>query len=255
MLTGDNGGRIRTWSVPDRAARVLRGHVSFVYPVSVAPDGRTLLSGDWDGFTGERGCLRVWDFDSGECVAALGEPTEFVPRAHVLPGSARAVAQFSVDRGRSTVEMVDLRTGRRTIVEEAGPLSGLTLFDVSPAGNEILVGDSLEVRRVEIETGGVTRVRGVPRRRSDSIRGTGFFNAARWSPDGQWIAIVHSSGQRQRALVHGVSSGRRDPRREEGRYLRNCHRRLGTRSRRIPCNRRRETTPVKEIPRCSRTRV
>jgi hypothetical protein len=37
--------------------------------------------------------------------------------------------------------------------------------------------------------------------------------------------------------------------------LRNCHRRLGTRSRRIPCNRRRETTPVKEIPRCSRTRV
>jgi WD40 repeat protein len=62
-------GTVRIWEVGFQAGTfVLRGHTSYVYPVTYSPDGQWIASGSWDK------TVRVWDAVTGESCAILPHP-------------------------------------------------------------------------------------------------------------------------------------------------------------------------------------
>ena len=62
-------GTVRLWEVGRQgAASVLRGHISYVYPVAYSPDGQWIASGGWDNK------VRLWDALTGESIAILPHP-------------------------------------------------------------------------------------------------------------------------------------------------------------------------------------
>jgi RNA polymerase sigma factor (sigma-70 family) len=70
MLAGVDGGLVRLWETASgkEVSPALDGHRRAVSSVAFLPDGRTLVSGSWDG------SARVWDTATGE------------ERQHILPG-------------------------------------------------------------------------------------------------------------------------------------------------------------------------
>ncbi len=100
---------IRTW---DTAAlfdvHTLRGHEGYVYPVCITADGNRIVSGGWDGHFEKDGCLRLWDAQSGDEIAAWGPSHELVRSAALYDDDTKLCVAF--DR---TVAIYDVRFGER----------------------------------------------------------------------------------------------------------------------------------------------
>jgi len=64
---GGNGEHtLRVWDLKgDEPLRVLKGHASWIWAVALSSDGKRAVSGSWDN------TLRVWDLESGNCLAVF----------------------------------------------------------------------------------------------------------------------------------------------------------------------------------------
>jgi WD40 repeat protein len=98
---------IRHWCVSDRynpkpaLLRTLEGHASWVWSMSVTPDGRHAVSGSDDE------TVRVWDLETGVCLRVLRGHIRGVYEVSVTPDNRRAVSVGS----DKTERVWDLETG------------------------------------------------------------------------------------------------------------------------------------------------
>jgi WD40 repeat protein/predicted Ser/Thr protein kinase len=159
-------GTVRVWEVdPQATLPVLRGHSSYVYPVTFSPDGRWLASGSWDS------TVRLWDAATGApCAPPLPHPGFVKNLAFGADGRCLITACYGDDRLR----FWDLATARvRQEVRGAGTNpQGLA---VSPDGRRVAAwwwDKGLSVR--------------------DLTSGEQLFAAPgavlAYSPDGRWLA-------------------------------------------------------------------
>ena len=82
LLAARDASRLRVWETAE-SARVLGDHETFVYEVEFSPDGKTLLSRDFD-FT-----VKLWDVTSGSQIASVEQP--------LSPWRPRAIIGFTAD--------------------------------------------------------------------------------------------------------------------------------------------------------------
>jgi WD40 repeat protein len=107
--------------------RTLLGHTDSVLACTVLPDGRRALSASWDE------TLRLWDLETGLCLATLQGHTSFVNACTVLPDGRRALSA-SYDR---TLKLWDLETGLCLATLE-GHTGSVTACTVLPDGRRAL---------------------------------------------------------------------------------------------------------------------
>ena len=70
------------------AVTALKGHKDWVHRVAITPDGRRAVSGSADS------TVRVWDLETGQCLATLEGHTHIVWGVAVTPDGRRAISRL-----------------------------------------------------------------------------------------------------------------------------------------------------------------
>jgi len=115
LITAGDDGILRRWDIATRVVReTYEGHEAKVLVLTLAPDGRWLLSGSQDG------CLKLWDLSSGQVWTARQAHAKAVAAVAFAPGGER-FASTGLD---GTVQLWHL-SGRKedyTLVATRPPL-------------------------------------------------------------------------------------------------------------------------------------
>lgn len=149
---------------------------AMVWRMAFAPDGKSLLTGGWDGV------LRVWDPATGREIRRIPGFSAVVSTFALAPdGKTLAVVD-----GQSTVRVFDFATGKETV-----PLPGhrwdVTSISVTPDGQTIVTSDDYGVLRFwEPATGRELR------RRSLTGTGRSFPPSQQLQPDGRTYLTVRA---------------------------------------------------------------
>ena len=85
----------------DAGLMTLEGHSEIVMSVALSPDGRRIVSGSWDR------SVRVWDAESGACVATLEGHSYGVMSVAFSPDGRRIVS----GSGDKSVRVWDAESG------------------------------------------------------------------------------------------------------------------------------------------------
>ena len=121
----------------------LQGHNSWVYSVSISPDGKTLASGSRDN------TIKLWDLETGEESRTLVGHNDSVHSVNISP-DGRTLASGSAD---NTIKLWDVKTGEeiRTL---PGHYGWITSVNFSPDGKTLASG-SLDntIRLWDVKTG------------------------------------------------------------------------------------------------------
>jgi WD40 repeat protein len=193
----ERDGTVRFWDITADSTVNLRGHTGYINAALLAEKPGIIVSGAWDGWHGQPGCVRFWDARTGDQIAAIGDPGEVAYTIAVSPDGRYAAAGITrtigpdtpVDeRGRCRLLLVDLVNARVVFValereDRRSDRTFGTAFD--PTGEFLAVGRKgcLEVRRSS--TGEIVR------RRSEGFEGC-IVGCVAWSPDGRTIACFPS---------------------------------------------------------------
>jgi WD40 repeat protein/serine/threonine protein kinase len=122
----------RIWPSPLRARPgVLREHTSYVYAVTISPDGRWFASGGW----GDK-LVHLWDAASGEHIVALKGPEQPVCALAVSPNGRHLAARSHEGK----VRVWDVATGRQLF-----PALDVVTFSVGAPENVAFSPDSAEI--------------------------------------------------------------------------------------------------------------
>jgi len=162
---------------------LLFGHDSAVYALGVSPDGRTMVSGDYDG------TLIVWDLPEWRQRLRI--------RGHSLPitgvtfsPDGLTVASWTSEGGpRNQAKLWDVRSGRE-LLALSGIIGGFASLAFSPLGHELaLAVRSEDGTRGRIQFWNLSRGAESAQLLAESVPG----DCVAYAPDGQTLA----SGLRQ----------------------------------------------------------
>ena len=123
-------GALTIWDLERNARRHdLRGHADTILAADLAPDGRTLATGGYDGL------VMLWDIEQGNPIRTLKEHTDAVYAVAFAP-DGRTLASAGADR---SVKLWNLETGknRRTLSEATAELYALAF---APDGRTLVTG-------------------------------------------------------------------------------------------------------------------
>jgi WD40 repeat protein len=192
-------GTVRFWDVTADATVNLQGHRGLVNGAAFAGPAGLVVSAGWDGWKGIPGCLKVWDSDTGEELAAIGERGEVAYRLAVSPDGRYAAASITrtdtewtprdqVQHNR--LELIDLRTGQRRRIESGRPaaerLAEACSLAFDPAGTQLAIGRNGGIEVRSAADGSVLRSRETG---FEGRTGTRFA----WSPDARLLACTVST--------------------------------------------------------------
>ena len=200
--SGDSSSRDSS-GPPEWVVKPQVGHRSPVAGIAFAPDGRTVVSGSFDG------SLRLWDVGSGleiwarETSGGSADPVTFSP-------DGRTVVIRSHDGMYERFALVDAETGRDAPVDPnwLSRIHALVDVYVSSDGRMVAIASAEELRIWDATTDRELQVLADIGRRS--IEGVTF------SPDGRTVAIHKNDGAmrawdiesgRELRFVEGHSSG------------------------------------------------
>ena len=205
------GSPVLAWDLSVEDPGLLAEHASYVYPVEISESAGLVLSGGWDGYVGEEGCLRWSDLATGQLVARLGPVGAVVLDAEISPDETEALVTVYTPDPQDPVETAQrmARVGSSPLA--AAPASGL-VARVSMSSGEVLgsyayphtihfLAVDPEYRRAALSDL-MGRIRVVDLEDGAVLHATrDQFGEARerapvaWSPDGRWIAAALSSGR------------------------------------------------------------
>jgi WD40 repeat protein len=126
-----------------KKAFVLGDHKNFVVAVAVTPDGKKVVSGSADQ------TLRVWDLESGQCLATFEGHTGGVQAVAVTP-DGKMIVSSSVDM---TLKVWDLESGQCifNLIGHSGYGGGLA---ITPDGKKVVSGSGDKTLKVwDLESG------------------------------------------------------------------------------------------------------
>lgn len=122
--TPQTGGEIRIWDLETgKAKRSFDAQPSLVFAVHFSPDGKLLLSGDWNG------TVKVWDLVKGEVKMALEAHAKAVRRILYTP-DRRSVVTAGFD---GAIHFWDAGSFK-LLKTLKGPEEGVTCVAISPDG-------------------------------------------------------------------------------------------------------------------------
>ncbi|UCH95665.1 MAG: DUF4365 domain-containing protein [Candidatus Aminicenantes bacterium] len=126
-----------------KAEMILKGHIDVVYALAVTSDGKQLVSGSWDK------TLKVWNLESGQCIATFKGHKGHVTGVSVTPDGKRLVSG-SYDK---TLKLWDLESGR-CLATFNGHTNTVYQVVPTPDGRRIVSGsDDSTVKVWNIELG------------------------------------------------------------------------------------------------------
>lgn len=181
LVSCDSDGSHRGWSFEAESYDVLRGHTSYVYPVTYSADGQRLVSGGWDGFQNEPGSLRFWDAATGAPIVARLDPGQFVSCLAAAPG--RVLAGMHTTAGAAYAAVHDELSGE--LLHQFGGHGNdrIVRACMHPDGRQVLTLGAYEKAILwDLASGEVAREW---RLYCDGMNG----QAAAFSPDGRWLAL------------------------------------------------------------------
>ena len=162
---------LRRWDLAATPARsVLEGTGTYVYTVALSPDGRRLVSGDFEGR------LRLWDVGSRRQLACFDEHLGGGVMALVWSNDGRVVCAASGPE----VTTLDAETGERLARLDTG--ARVTALARHPARAVLAVGTADDVRWLEPVS--LRELRRVPGRAEVA-----------WSADGSLLATATGDGE------------------------------------------------------------
>ena len=184
LIGADEDGAVHFWDVRSADTWTLRGHRSYVYPVLLSPDGATVYSGGWDGFVGKPGCLRIWDADSGDQIAATGDADTYVPTAALSPdGSLLALSLIATNSHR--IDIMDTATGATIASIPASATDGPGSLAFDPDGRRLTWINDRGVLIISDSLTGATLMS------RPLLEATESWPNVAWSPDGLTIAASY----------------------------------------------------------------
>ena len=119
------------------------GHTKAINSMAVTPDGKTIVSGSWDG------TIKLWDIESGKELRMLKEDTGGVTSVAVTPDGKTIVS----GSWNGTIRLWGIESGKelRMLKEDTGEVTSVA---VTPDGKKIVSGsDDGTIRLWDIESG------------------------------------------------------------------------------------------------------
>jgi WD40 repeat protein len=223
-ISGDYGGRLTWWDVPNRRhVRTVLAHSRWVRQIAVSPDA-TLVASVADDMV-----CRLWDAATGEPVRELRghaakTPQHFVSMLYCCAFSPDGCRLATADRVGHVV-VWDVATGKQLTTLETPTLytwdgtqrirsiGGVRALAFSPDGTHLAIGGVGQIGNVD-SIAGPARVEVFDWQRGQRVLeftgASGMVTRLLYAPQGQWLCAVGGGGNglvmfydtARRAMVH-----------------------------------------------------